>query len=172
VISHRELLQQLRYDPETGLFWWLLPKQGRVLSKPAGGPGPNGYIIIGIDHMGYRASRLAWFYITKRWPKGEVDHKNHDICDNRWGNLRDATVKQNRANNSLRCDNNSGIKGVSWHALRGKWRARTYINGKEKHLGLFATKEAAWVAYKAASYVEYGEFAFPANSRVSRKQHD
>lgn len=33
--------------------------------------------------------------------------------------------------------------GVTFHKLRGKWRARVKVGGKERHIGLFASKEDA-----------------------------
>lgn len=40
--------------------------------------------------------------------------------------------------------------GVSFHKSSGKFRAYLSINGKKKFLGLFATPEEAFQAYKAA----------------------
>lgn len=33
-------------------------------------------IYIKVRKRGYLGSRLAWFYMTGSWPKGEVDHKD------------------------------------------------------------------------------------------------
>lgn len=43
----------------------------------------------------------------------------------------------------LRQDNTSGYKGVSWHKQSQRWRARVFINGKERSLGYFQRKEDA-----------------------------
>lgn len=155
----RYLRKHLRYDEATGLLFWKLPERGRRLDRPAGRQAKNRYVTIGIDHKQYAAHHLAWVIMTGRWPVNEIDHRNRNMVDNRWTNLREATVSQNRANASLRDDNTSGARGVSWHFPRRKWRARVYIDGKEKHLGLFFTLEEAQTAYAVASKKHYGEFA-------------
>ncbi|MBO4221934.1 HNH endonuclease [Bradyrhizobium neotropicale] len=110
-----------------------------------------------IDQINYRDARRAWFYTTGRWPDGEVDHRNRDPLDARWSNLREATSRQNKANQKTRCDNKSGFKGV--HPCGKRFDARTKINGKYQHLGMFDTAGEASVAYKAATLSVHGEFA-------------
>ena len=39
-----------------------------------------------------------------------------------------------------------------------KWRAFIRVNGKQKHLGVFATKEAACEARRTAEFVHYGQY--------------
>lgn len=92
---------------------------------------------------------------------GEVcDHINGDILDNRRVNLRLATVRQNAQNQSIRADNTSGYKGVS-QQQNGRWRATICIDGRNKHLGYFATAEEASTAYVNAAQQHFGEFARP-----------
>ena len=40
-------------------------------------------------------------------------------------------------------NNTSGVRGVDWVKKQQKWRARIRFKGKEIHLGLFSTLEAA-----------------------------
>jgi hypothetical protein len=159
MISIRSLRQQLRYDPVTGLLRWCLPKQGRRLERPAGRLSKERHVTVGIDYKQYPAHVLIWAIQTGRWPKKEVDHKNRKRADNRWVNLREATTQQNRWNASLRSDNSSGIKGVSFMPRHKKWRARAYVNRKEKHLGLFSSKQKARAAYIAVAVSTRGEYA-------------
>jgi hypothetical protein len=37
------------------------------------------------------AHRVAWFYITRRWPADQIDHANHNKADNRFINLREVS---------------------------------------------------------------------------------
>lgn len=77
----------------------------------------------------------------------EIDHINRIKDDNRIENLRVVTKRQNCCNLST---NTSGIPGVIWCKQQKKWRARIWVNGKNKHLGLFENIEDAKVARKKA----------------------
>ena len=50
--------------------------------------------------------------------------------------------------------NTSGVRGVDWKKKNQKWRARIRFKGKEIHLGLFSTLEAAAKA-RALAEEEY-----------------
>lgn len=85
----------------------------------------------------------------------EVDHIDGDSLNNCRANLRVCTHKQNRANTRKHKDNTSGFKGVCWSKAAQKWSAKL----RNKHLGLFGTKEEAALAYDQAAIRECGEFA-------------
>lgn len=91
-------------------------------------------------------------------PSIEVDHKNGNGLDNRRSNLRLATHLQNTRNKAVLSHSSTGIKGVTPHP--SGWRARIKINGKDKHLGIFTTKEDARAAYKNAADAIYGDFSY------------
>jgi hypothetical protein len=119
---------------------------------------PDGRRYVGIDGKRYAAHRLAWFYMTGKWP-AEIDHRNCDPLDNRFENLREATRSQNNANMRMRADNSSGKKGVSWDRERNSWKAQISVNGVHKLIGRFPSIEAAAAAYGEAAYKHFGEFA-------------
>jgi len=58
------------------------------------------------------------------------------------------SYKWKRPSSSLRSDNTSGIRGVSWHKRVKKWCATIYLNGKVMHIGSFHTKNEAIEARK------------------------
>jgi hypothetical protein len=106
----------------------------------------------------YRAHQLAWLYMTgKRWPR-VIDHRDRNPSNNRWDNLRRATVSQNNANRRRHRNNACGFKGVT-RTEWGRWRASIYKDGRKHHLGIFATPEEAHAAYMAAARRLFGEFA-------------
>lgn len=79
-----------------------------------------------------------------------VDHINFNGLDNRRKNLRIGTQAMNRQNLQPDKRNTSGIRGVSWHSIGHKWRARIKLNGREIHLGLFDNLADAEHAVKSA----------------------
>jgi hypothetical protein len=144
MITQNELKQVLHYNQDTGVFTWLVSKQGQKgIGSKAGCLTLGGYYSITIDREFYLAHRLAWFYVYGTWPANTIDHINGDTQDNRICNLREATSSQNGMNRLEQSNNTSGHRGVTFHKKAQKWRAHIKINQKQKHLGLFITKELA-----------------------------
>ena len=111
MITHERLLEILRYDPDSGHFFWRGAHGNGLGGKRAGYTRKkNGYRGIRPDCVAYAEHRLAWFYMTGAWPERHIDHINRDVTDNRWANLREATSGQNNAN--MKAKNPTGLKGV------------------------------------------------------------
>lgn len=157
-ITVERLRNILRYDPETGVFTWIIPpsNHGRMRGKAAGGLR-SGYLLIKIDGRKYGAHRLAWLYSHGAWPTGRIDHINGVGLDNRLANLRDATAAQNCAN-SRRWRGKELPKGVRLTA-QGRYQARISFEKKQIALGTFLTVDEAAAAYASAAARLYGEFA-------------
>ena len=117
----------------------------------------NGKHRIGIDGKFYVASRLAFFWITKRWPVKQMDHINGNCSDNRWSNLRQATSHQNNANRKKL--KRVLFKGIKWQKANSNYQASIQINYHRIHLGVFDTAEDAHAAYVEAAKRYFGEFA-------------
>ena len=97
--------------------------------------------------------------MTGRWCKPTIDHRDGNITNNRWNNLRRATASQNNANRRRPRHNTSGYKGVSFRRDSGKWSATIGRDGKIIHLGIFATPQEAHEVYVKAARKLFGEFA-------------
>jgi len=147
------LKKVLRYEPETGKFFWL--STGRV----AGCKDSYGYPIIKLHGKIHKAHRLAFLYMTGRFPPGDVDHINLDRGDNRWANLRAATRRQNNVNVKSAAGSASRFVGVYYMPKRVKWAARIRTLKGRKFLGYFDEETAAAQAYHNAAKKEHGEFA-------------
>lgn len=169
-----ELRQLLRYEPETGkLFWRERPASmfkatsyrtaegcaanwnSRWAGKEAlTAPLATGHLMGRIFRGPYYAHRVAWAIYYGEWPKGDVDHINHDPADNRITNLRDVSHAENQRNVSLRRNSRSGITGVV--ALPdGRWLAQIKHGGKMVQLGRFTCLNSAAAARRAAE-ARYG----------------
>lgn len=161
MLTQEELLKLLRYEPKTGLFYWIEARRRNVrkAGDVAGLPRKKGYSQIWINNKPYAGHRLAFLYMVGHWPK-VVDHVDGDKTNNRWGNLRKCDGPTlNNANMRRPSRNTSGIKGVSWAASNGKWYASIMRNGRSYNLGYHDRKEDAAAAYNEAASRLFGEFA-------------
>ena len=147
----------LRYEPDTGEFFWRVMRGGIRSDFSAGSKHNAGYLSIRIDYKSYLCHRLAWLYMHGVWPKHQVDHINGKRSDNRIVNLRECS-------NSLNCQNvrahrdGSGMLGTSFEKRRQKWQAGIGVNGKRFFLGYFETQEEAHKEYLEAKkkYHQFG----------------
>jgi hypothetical protein len=150
-LTHKKLKEVIVYDQETGEFIWAKTVSSRALVGKTAGRIWNGqYRRITIDKVDYQAHRLAWFYVTRTWPVGEIDHINRNKSDNRIVNLRCAGRSGNQQNKGVQQNNKSGYPGVYWHKRDLKWVAAIRCNGKRISLGSYSTPEAAHITYLAA----------------------
>lgn len=159
-ITCERLKYVMRYNPETGLFSYRERSRGRRVNGPVGQLTRQGYRRVMIDGRRYMAHRLAWLWMTGKFPSAEVDHVNGNGDDNRWVNLREATRSQNRHNTRKAPGKSTPYKGVT--LKKGKWfEANIGAGGRNHYLGIFQTAEDAHEAYKAAALRLHGEFANP-----------
>lgn len=157
-LTQDTLKEEIRYNPDTGVFTWLKKRPGRFMEKPAGSWTRGDYVRIRLFGTLYLAHQLAWLYMTGSFPTVHIDHSNMDRQDNRWTNLRLASKAENMRNTGLRKDNRSGYKGVSFYRQTGQWQAHTTFNGKQVALGFFDNKESAAEAFQKFASENYGEF--------------
>jgi hypothetical protein len=116
--------------------------------------GTNGYVYFSTWENGRSMPRTLHGFLMKT-PKGmHTDHINGNKLDNRRANLRLVTPSINGLNRrGPNRGNSSGIRGVSYSpelSIRSPWRAQIMVGRKQRHLGLFATKEEALAARRAA----------------------
>lgn len=155
----------LNYDPETGLFTWRINKGKRGMrGDVAGYEIGTKYIQIKINNKAYQAHRLAWLYMTGKWPKEFLDHINGVRNDNRFCNLREATRIENSRNRSVQENNKLGIKGIFWDKQYKKYLSYIYIreNNKKKRifLGRYDSLEDAEKARIEGEFKYFGPFSF------------
>ena len=163
MVTQERLKELLNYNPDTGIFTWLVTRNayggGVRPGSIAGDKDSHGYWRIGIDGTRYPLHRLAWLYVRGAMPENHIDHINGDKADNRLCNLRQATRFENLSNRGKNKNNSSGYKGVWFNKKLGKWIAGITHNNKAKHLGVFETPELAYEAYCKKAAELHGEFA-------------
>ena len=142
-----------RYDPETGLFYWLVDRGKMKAGMVAGGYSADRTeaIYLKWERTQFLAHRLAWLFHYGEDPgENQVDHKNKDRLDNRIENLRLSTHQENQRNTK-------GL-GVSWMKQKQKWRSYIMVNYKQIHGGLYETFEEALEATRQLKIKHFDEF--------------
>lgn len=148
-ITALKLRERLQYDPITGRWIWLRSPRPGYAGRPAGSLDAKGYWCIKIDGQSYKASRLAYLYMTGEWPDDEMDHADGITWNDVWTNLRPATRTENNQNRR------NGYEGVGVIRHHSKWKATV----GRIYLGLFDTYEEAVAARDSAAKELHGEFA-------------
>lgn len=138
LLSAQDVRQFVEYNPDTGVVQKKLSVKTR-------------YKTITVLGQTYPEHWIAWLLHTGDWPKLPIDHINGDRHDNRICNLREVTGQENSQNQrkAHRSNKSTGVLGVS-RRPSGKFDARLQVNGRNLHLGTFATVEEASAAYLAA----------------------
>lgn len=149
--------QFLRY--EDGELYWKVSNSNRVkVGDKIVSKSSYGYIRLSINGTRYFAHRVIYLMHHGYMPD-IVDHIDMDITNNRIENLREATKSQNMCNASLRADNTTGVKGVSWQSRKGNWTARVTKNKRlvlcEQHDDLVS----AVIAVRSARLEHHQAFA-------------
>lgn len=159
-LTHEYLKNILKYNPNTGDWIWLITKNNNsaLKNQKAGTINSVGYRVICIDKKFYLSSRLAWFYMTGKWPLKQMDHKDTNRSNDIWDNLRLATNGQNTCNQKIRIDNKTGTKGVFFRKDTKKYSVRVTIDNKKINLGCYNTLEEARAVRQKAANNFHGEF--------------
>lgn len=138
MLTQERLKQVLLYNWKTGVFIRRTSPNNRCkIGDVVGTEHKNQcgkiYLRVSIDSKPYLLHRLAFLYMTGKFPPNQVDHQNGAGTCNAFLNLRYATNRQNGVNQKLHNSNTSGVAGVYGFAYN--WRAQIYTNGSKIDLG-------------------------------------
>ena len=159
IITQEQLKQLFHYNPDTGLFTRLQSKGGNFAGSIAGGTNTGGHRQIKINGRLITSHRLAYLYMTGKFPKDCIDHINRVPDDNRWCNLRDATKGENNQNRiKLSSINTSGYLGVHWCKRDKVFIARINLNNVRLLLGRFDNALDAYNCYLKAKKEHHSFF--------------
>lgn len=169
-ITAEQLRSILRYDKNTGDFFWLPKSQdvfkdersysswtARFSGKLAGSFKNGRYGRINVGGKVYFKHHLAWLYFYGSLPKEEIDHADGNPANNKIENLRLASRMQNMHNTKVRCDSLTQVKGVQFDS--GSYKARLRVNGVCVLNKRFDNLESARSAYAEAAEKYHGKFA-------------
>ena len=129
----------LDYNPDTGVFTWLVsPSRNVKAGDIAGSLDGKGYRRVGYKGVQYLCHRLAWFFVHNEQPP-MVDHAFHDPADNRLKNLRASNHRHNGRNRK-------NSRGVAWYHKRQRGRVYTYAIAYYGHREVYTGKSIllAW----------------------------
>lgn len=191
VFSIAQFAARVRYEPESGDFFWLpravedFPSaraakvwHSNFCGKAARSKVADGYRLIRLTINGCSdyafGHNLAYALVKGRWPAGEIDHENRDRSDCRWSNLRESEIDENAQNKAKRgALTSSRFKGVSWHDECGAWAASVNCGKTRHYLGLYGTEEDAAAAYNTKAAELHGQYAslndIPARTDLERR---
>lgn len=153
------------YDPENGELRWRTRADRdhswnmRFAGEVVGSILKNGYRYFNLSTRVLLAHRVIWLWMTGEWPTKQVDHINGVRDDNRWSNLRLASQEENSANQGLRSNNTSGVKGVSWDKKSKSWVVHITVSRKQMWIGSSRSKDEAIAMRRAAEAQYQGAFA-------------
>ena len=102
----------------------------REIGEDASGYKDDGYAQITIFAECIGVHRLIWLYVKGEWPD-HIDHINHDRSDNRIGNMRSVTHRQN-AMNMVRSVGVCKVTSNKTHCFEGNNYWRGCVIDKQK----------------------------------------
>ena len=139
------------YDPITGILAWRhnVGRSGRIKAGTEAGTSNKGYRHVKIAGTNYAVHRIAWLYMTGKWPEHEIDHWDTDPGNNRFSNLRDVPNVVNKENmrEAPSGKKYSPLLGAHWCKQRRRWKSSITVRGKSQYIGWFDTDVEASAAY-------------------------
>jgi len=137
MLTQERLKELLHYDPETGIFTRAMTWYKKAQGSKVGHHHNAGYLTVCIQSKTQYLHRLAFLYMEGYIPEQTIDHINGVRDDNRWCNLRHASVMCQRQNAARLSTNTTGYKGVTFNKATGLWGAQVIVNGEHFWLGSF-----------------------------------
>lgn len=156
--SVERLRELFTCDPEAGLLYRRCTRGNVKAGSLVGWLTDKGYLGVEVDRRKLCVHRVVWVMTHGEWPSGSLDHKNGVRADNRISNLRIATAAENtRAGRNGQKFRSKYGRGVT-RERTGRFRAKVQHEGRDVHIGMFATPEEALAARVEWEQANWGEF--------------
>lgn len=157
-------------EPETGeIYGRMDPSRPLGWIKPGSPATGGGYRMIAVWVDGkrrqVRAHHIVWAWAYGEWPEGfEIDHEDGNRDNNAIGNLRRASVSDNRTNKRVQSNNKTGLKWV--YRDRNAWRVDVGFRDENNEFKRFrvngiATSDAAYEMASSFAKSAHGTFYNP-----------
>lgn len=157
VSLNSETVKELfHYDPITGILYRKMISGIKRVGTPK---ALRGHLIVAYQGKTYPVTHIIWLFMRGRFPYDIVEHADLNPQNNAWDNLRAGDQSDNMANIRVTTRSQSGVKGVVWDGVRGKWAAYIGYNYKTYNLGRYDSIEEAKTAYDQKAQELFGEFA-------------
>lgn len=155
IVKLRELFEP---DFESGLLYRKTRQSNNMAGTMAGSLNKQGYMRVGIDGRQEYVHRVLWAMYYGIPSNKTIDHIDTNRSNNKITNLREATQSQQCHNMNTPKHNTSGVKGVSFCKLTGKYRAELKVNKIRVFDKKFNTIEEAREALVEARKEFHGDF--------------
>lgn len=113
----------LEYNQENGVFRWLKAmKNGAIKAGSIAGSAKraDGYYSLFICGKHYYCHRLAWYYVTEKWPSRFLSHINGDRADNRFSNLSHAEHRRPKVHTGRELTHSVLLKTIHYNPASGE----------------------------------------------------
>lgn len=142
-VTKEEILQLLKYDKDTGYFYWRLPRGSMAKAGDlAGTDTGNGIIKINVNGRRYHRSHLVWFIETGKWPMDQILHNNRDRSNDWISNLREASIAEIHWNDKIKFDDEPD-------GLTQTEEGKTVVIFEKNCFGVFKSRLTAEQMYRA-----------------------
>jgi hypothetical protein len=171
LFGYEDIAAAFEYDPETGKLFRRQPDgmmQQLTVARERPDRRSDNTAQVSFRCYLIRCTHIMWMLMEHRWPReGHViDHRDGDVFNNRWTNLREATRSQSAMNREPQgrwAGDNDLERGVVQHGNR--YFVQIRVSGKRRYFGTFATKEEANEVARKAIAEHQGEFSYEASRK-------
>lgn len=151
-LTQARLKDVIDYDPITGAITWSIRSCNRWpdIGRVAGTLSVEGYRVITLGGVMFKAHHLAWLHTTGELPVDQIDHIDGNRDNNSIKNLRECSHAENHQNRKDPERRHPGLRGAYRYGVSGRWRSVIVVDRSSRHLGYFNTPEDAHQAYLTA----------------------